>query len=544
MGDFKESLRRIRETRFGAVPRAWPVGRTLLHTGAATCDLDPLRGLVLRWAAQKWPGLVPPRAYGGGDFEVVQAGLSITALSVPGDMWAFRSEHIDREAARTWVTEAMVACLDDFEVLGVRNICSSLGSQEPPASMPRFLRDAVRRMTFIDAGTPVSDKPIHARSAADGRTLANLILHRGRALPVNVVTVGRDGQPPVDCDYLAGQLSGIAHVVLASAEATFALRDEVGAEWAVYNGAIRTFYPGFDPYADEFHRHPLVLAPRIAAFEGGEVKGPAAFSAFVVKSQHDRSAAPTNGFTDFPDFFAFKSRALAARASSAGTSASDAERLALLTEQLDAAARERQSWQETAFEEAKKADAAQAQVDQLRAHIESLTAAIATLRERTPTVAEAVVPTRYEDIATWAQTNLSGRLVLHSRAVRSLKGAVYEDLPLVVDCLRLLAHEYRDMRMASGDDAGTARAAFDARMHALGVSTSGSITPGRAREYADEYFVDYVIGQRTRQMLEEHLTKGNGREERHCLRVYYFWDAEQQVTVVGSLPGHLRNRFT
>lgn len=543
MGNFKEELQRIRQTRFGAVPRVWPIGRALLPAPSAEVSTEAIRAVVLRWAATKWPGLIPKTAFDGQDFEVVQAGLSITALTIPDqEMWAFRSEHIDRDAARTWVSEAMVAPLPQTTVLGVRTLCSSLGSEEPPASMPRFLRDALKSHPFTDAGTLITDTPHYVRTTADAEVLLDILRHRGRALPVNVLTVGRHGEIALDAERLAQQLAGIAHVVVATSDATQIISDTFGAEWSVYNGAVRTYHTHFDPIQDDLYRHPLVLAARVATFHGPLGTGADAFHTFLVKSQHDRSTAPTNSFTDFPDFFAFKGRALAARA----TTAKDADLAPILSEQLKVAEIERHRWEDYAVEMAGKLDTATAQIAQLQAHNTSLSAALERLQARPAfqLVAAAPEPTAYADIAPWVETELAGKLILHARAVRGLKSAQYEDPGLVAQGLKLLANEFRDMRTADPDTVQEKRRALEHRLRELGLDRAGAISSDRASQFADEYFVEYVIGQKSRQQFEEHLSKGNSREERHCLRIYFFWDPEQKLVVVGSLPGHLRNRFT
>jgi hypothetical protein len=361
-------------------------------------------------------------------------------------------------------------------------------------------------------------------------------------LPVNIVTLNRAGETALDPDHLAGQLTGIAHVVVASAEATMLLAETFGQDLSVYNGAVRTYNTGFDPINDDIYRHPLMLGTKIAAFEGPLAKGPVAFHTFLVKTQHDRSVAPTNEFTDFPDFFAFKGRALAARASTA----KDAERVPILNEQLKVAEIERQRWEDYAVEMASKADVSASQIAQLQAHNATLAAAVERLQYRAavqPNAAEPE-PANYPDIAPWVERELAGRLILHARAVRGLKTANYEDVGLVVQGLKALAYEYRDMRSADPETAQAKRTALEARLNALGLDRAGAISNERASQFADEYFVEYVIGQKSRQQLEEHLTKGNSREERHCLRIYFFWDPVQKIVVVGSLPGHLRNRLS
>jgi hypothetical protein len=42
-----------------------------------------------------------------------------------------------------------------------------------------------------------------------------------------------------------------------------------------------------------------------------------------------------------------------------------------------------------------------------------------------------------------------------------------------------------------------------------------------------------------------HLKPGrNTRDPTRCLRIYFFWDDEEEQAVVGWLPGHLESRLT
>ena len=43
-------------------------------------------------------------------------------------------------------------------------------------------------------------------------------------------------------------------------------------------------------------------------------------------------------------------------------------------------------------------------------------------------------------------------------------------------------------------------------------------------------------------MLDLHLKKGSDREARNCLRIYFLWDAEERLIVVGCLTSHLGTR--
>ena len=85
-----------------------------------------------------------------------------------------------------------------------------------------------------------------------------------RELPEVVITT-RHGRTLVEPGALARRLGGRAQVVLVeTGEATYALRDALGDELAVWGGAARVYYPGFTLH-DRASQH-----PRIYAFEGRE----------------------------------------------------------------------------------------------------------------------------------------------------------------------------------------------------------------------------------------------------------------------------------
>ena len=85
-----------------------------------------------------------------------------------------------------------------------------------------------------------------------------------RELPEVVITT-RHGRTLVEPGALARRLGGRAQVVLVeTGEATYALRDVLGDELAVWGGAARVYHPGF-ALSDRASMH-----PRIYAFEGRE----------------------------------------------------------------------------------------------------------------------------------------------------------------------------------------------------------------------------------------------------------------------------------
>lgn len=144
----------------------------------------------------------------------------------------------------------------------------------------------------------------------------------------------------------------------------------------------------------------------------------------------------------------------------------------------------------------------------------------------------------WDDLASlpqWAQAN-ERRIAVASRALNGAKKSQYESPSTIFAALDILAGPYRDMRLGIGS-----KEAFNQALAQAGLQLSGSTERSVAGSQGDQYFVDW--GGRKR-FLEWHLLKGGGRDERYCLRVYFFWDPESRRAVVGSLPAHLDNSLS
>jgi hypothetical protein len=71
-----------------------------------------------------------------------------------------------------------------------------------------------------------------------------------------------------------------------------------------------------------------------------------------------------------------------------------------------------------------------------------------------------------------------------------------------------------------------------------GCGLRGSAGMSVAGAEGDSYFVNW---SGRRRFLDLHITRGGGRDQRYCMRIYFFWDADSQKVVVGHLPSHLNN---
>jgi len=158
---------------------------------------------------------------------------------------------------------------------------------------------------------------------------------------------------------------------------------------------------------------------------------------------------------------------------------------------------------------------------------------------------EETFPETLEELEGWCNANKRRRerLLILPSAIDEARTSPFEDVALVYKSLNLLATEYFELRVRGGNDR---RRKWRSGREALGLSVAPSISKSRAGEQKSEYFVKYPAGNPlgSKRFLEQHLKKGNDRDKRFCFRLYFFWDKEKRLVVVGWLPSHLDTRAT
>jgi len=135
----------------------------------------------------------------------------------------------------------------------------------------------------------------------------------------------------------------------------------------------------------------------------------------------------------------------------------------------------------------------------------------------------------------WERRN-KDRLVLHSRAFAGAKQSLYEKPLQVLAGLDFLAGPYREHRLGK-----LPLAEYLQALQSSGFKLAGSVGDSVRGEQGEAY---YVRHNGRRRVLSHHLVKGGGRDERYCLRIYFFFDDDIGLPVVGWLPSHLANSLS
>lgn len=544
------------------------------------------RDIAMDWLISKFPWIKEnDEAMAGRSFRISDEapGQNVEAVAIEDEgLWTIRAEHPDvglgedapAVAGRTWVNHLSLQRRDNDVLLGVRIICASVRFSDEPA---RNVRPGVVRHWLNDIGIvdvrPLISTPWHLRDD-ELSAFKTLLEDPARELPVVVMT-NPDGDHrqylpnwSVDERKVSKRLHGHAHVVLMPRHLTRRWTDEVGKEWSVFNGAVRTYMPGLSFENQSVWSHPLDLPDDILRSSLGDLKCEQAYQEILVERLRE-FPPPPGAHLDRTRVFVPEARTQAAARASQRASEmiaqakanlqSNSEEAKLLQEQMEKmrGAQEeelralhqeleeaRQEAREYEVEWTRANDSAKEWEQQVKGMQWQVLALQEQLREKTGASSDDQIlpPAEYDEIADWVLKHFAGRLRLHPRTRRGLKGAVYEDVELVGRALMLLANEYWQMRMHGGEEG--AKRSFEDKCTSLGLSLSGSITKHRAGEEGDQYFVEWPQGSGKKAFLEQHLRKGTTKDDRYCLGIYFFWSDDDACVVVGWLPSHLDNRMT
>ena len=510
---------------------------------------------ILRWMTPRVGRRLPDEAWKGSGFNVEDVGaLPVEAVSVEkGDMrlWAGRLDDADKTVARrVWTTEVALGEKSDVTILGVRILCITHGDDPPfERSVPGLVRQVVSRNHAFLGGIPVSVKPLVVDLEDDVDELVGLLTSARRDVDAIVFSVADAPHQAAEstrfsAEYVAERALGTVHVSIIGPDASYRLSDRLGREFSVFGGAVRTYRPRFDPSRDDPFDHPLALARTVTeSFERNDKE----FHRFLVDHSLRRSVSRHDAEQRLPSHTVIRRFAQQERRDHDRAMAKDDKDLldvameenADLQEQLDRSERESKSLFEVAESER---DAAENEAQGLNAKLAYLRERISLLEkerlgERVASI-DPVLPDSLSGLRDWAAAQLAGSVEVLNRAIQSAKKSVFSDPKLVYKALLMLRDHYVPMRRRWE---GATIERFEAACHELQIEESGAISEVQAGQEGNEYYVAY---QGRRILMARHLKKGNSRDERYCLRIYFFWDDENEQVVVGSLPGHLDTRNT
>lgn len=472
--------------------------------------------------------------------------------------WAYRRMVLDQAGTPTECDQMSVIQTDtSIEVYFARHRIVVDGMVEQVSVAPDILRTSALQLDLGD-GLTVSGSPHLIPDERWAKWLWSYMESPQRLMTICLI-VGQQGIDSLNLADVAFHGFGFCHVVVVpqAMSDTFRRAKLRYCDCHFPDGSVSFIYPGWtlkksDTHAAmQFSRVREMYAHQ-AMQEHGLDLSPAFETNDQVFKQAYRDLASTltlpNKFVTFSIVEEGLAKLMRERGPDPRTRIEELE-IALASAQSEAekAKSEIQTWQALCTDMEKENVRIDSDLRAMDGKLTEAKAEVTRLRdllwEQKPEVAlvHIPIPDRYDLMDKWCQHHLKGKLVLHPRAVRELKDAQYRDVELVYKSLLLLGNQYRDMRLATGDASKVKRRAFTEAMAELHLGFVPTDTACRAY---DGYDIEYPLGSGRTRTMESHLKRGKTFDPSTHLRVYFIWDEEEQVVVVGSLPKHLQNHLT
>ena len=536
------------------ISRAFQISVDLLVEEDDEATVSRNAKIIYHWVRKKFPDQKLPFVL--GNYSRDRGGIRINILyDAEKPYFCIHIEHPDTAVAgRIWQVEAEIILNDNVPRLGVKvsyytpRKSDMIGVDNPIYSMPRFVLQIARKQGFSDIRCLNRDVLLVNDNEKLGE-LFDLVSSSKRLFPVVVITewggknpfTGKEGGTLIDAESLLKKAGVIAHFVHLDKEYSKAWTELVGKEWGCYGGAVRTYYPKVDFDDTNYWSHPLAITRNIlSSVYRDEERGYTATEAFVrilveKLKAYDRKMRLDWKVYGHKFFFVSNQERFASR------DQDDQEWQAELFEEYEnqiqlykMKVKELESDQLTELEEKKQIEQELYRAKDNLYHQNALIESLRTKLSEQGRIEDIPVPEDYLSMGTWITQYFPGAIYLHPRAVKSLKKAKFEDIPLVYRCVRLLATEYRKMRMGKENT-------FEEECKDLDIKDERAITNTRAGEEGEAYRIRYNGKQK---LIERHLCKGTSRDPRVCLRIYFFWDEEDQICVLCDMPTHLPTRIS
>ncbi len=469
-------------------------------------------------------------------------------------LWAVRCHYTAHKTKIEWLYDVSMIQADDELLFGIKiNTFSPITLYE--AQKQISIINEIRTKVGLNQCRPISNMSWRIENDSEIDELYDMVISPSRSLQLILITeVNRNlwsftpTAPDflVNDNYLASRVDGYAHVVRIPFHKLRLWSMRVGSVGQVYDGACRIFFPKVNFEEDPPDKYPFNLKGAIWHWKYDNESGTKAYTSFLIDKAHQSIATTRLDWDGL--YFLENARFVALEIDEANAKhvANAPERERVLQQRIDALQRKLETVQAESDQWLEELDLIQEANDFYREQNAALRHENQALRDHLfrqkpgfGSKEQVTIPHSFDEMADWVRQNLAGRLILLPRAERAIGKAEYENPELAYRGLLILANEYRNKRIGIGTEQDLQNALAEYKLE-----LTPSISKVQAGIEGDTYYVKYPPGSNNQVMLDLHLTRGNSREPKYCLRIYFFWDKETQQVVVGSLPGHLDIRST
>ena len=393
---------------------------------------------------------------------------------------------------------------------------------------PRVIATLLREFRCTHGDTTLTLQPRDLCADSVTGFVSNCLLSRGRRLPI--VAVSRTPISEkwlVDPEALADPVAGIAEVhILEDKWAGFALSQEVGKLYSCYNGAVRLYWPDFDPA--QLPYSPVYVPERVQSLGGRLVeiifRQLAAISAFRF--------APGPVTVDALDFLAERQRSELEQIRKAAQDRGDYEQLLEVSDRENAELR-------------RIAELLRDENTDLRSKLqlsqENL-AAIWQTQEAGIEPADAEVlgeeeteTTCVKDVILTAEPKFAGTLVFLESALSSAEASPFKQPKRVLEALLAMDEVCQAWRKSRREK--TTIGSFEQQFQKKGFVYKARESMTSRGKWSEEYEAIYN-GRRV--SIEPHLALGKGGPDT-CLRIHFHVDEDEEKFVIAHVGRHKTN---
>lgn len=438
---------------------------------------------------------------------------------------------------RIWRTE--VVLIDDQHkcsfAVRVSIMTQPGGALTLPSTVPAWVAELGSQITFVIDGLHQTTEPHRAVTRREIELLERLIRDHKRRLPVLVVAAD-----PANAYAIAGaaraarELVGVAHVFAIGQQGMTHLQNMLGEAGYVPDEGVRLYGRTFETAAAA-QRCPTLLPPFWPSEDG-----------FAILKQACAAATSTHrdAHVDMASYAQVRQVILRdrhAHGKTAEPSAKGSDHKAILAER-DELRTELNASLELVDELNTRCGRLQEDLNNKDALLWIRDEQIQKLRERLKLLeaqsAAPTLPTTWDELTDWAQAHHGSRVVITDGAQRAARESPFEDIPQLAKVIGMLGDHYWTV-VSTGD--ADARQKLTHALKTLNVTISGVGMAVNHHRFVDKYRTTW---RGRSYLLDQHVCGSSSRDRRHCLRVYFTWDKEHQVVIVGSYPEHKENTLT
>ena len=483
---------------------------------------------ALAWAENKVGRALPSvvrefREFMSPNYDIITAKIG----SENWNLWALRVEDADKEIPeRSWSTEIVIGGnVGEQPQISLRLVVStkepefSQYSIEP--SVPRLVSQMVAAPGLVKCARELSSEPLLIRTKSECEKLCDYLEDPKRQLPVFVAASDKiDPLPLIDVNLLAKATAGLACTYNLPAAFAWNLTDRYGKRLSVYDCGVRAYMPGFSDTDDEFkHR----LFTRKFLLNGDGAKSCVRSLRFLAV---ECSISQNRLGEDVLDFESVRFASVRAKRHQLELDKRILkEQLELANDQIKEKDKEICYYVSEGEASENRAQTAEHENWSLRYQIRQLSMARAKCGE-TPT-SEEQFPKSWSAFTDWLDRAYPDKIVLTPLARRLVRSPEFKDVMIVARCIDWLATVQHKRRLKGG---GSLRE--ETIDNGIWNSPCGNDT------YSTKW-------QGRRYDVKWHIkTGGNTRHPERCLRIYYFWEPDRELTVIDHLPAHRKSEIT